>query len=384
MEGCDVSWWITARVNSSLKRRYSVGRDRRGASAILWANARRLILAPAFKQIPPLDQYTQLLLGHAAMEHPEAAIGMNVAQPSFAEGPHDLFDPARDQRRFFNFVVLDVDNADPQADLRVEFEQIGQRPVATAGEFENEVIGMQGIEKGDQVAPETFLYCLPPVIAEADMDCFLCPDSIEHMVDRLGRPLPVLRMPADVRLVQLNDRGVDRFELLAQDYRQIQRQLRRSRIVAVRQDFGQHMRARTGELQRPPGKPAHGSEIAGKIESRLSDLSVNDARRGGAIVEPPVCAESIEIGQRKARSDPVHLREEVIDHSVRFRMAWIKSLQFSIADHIQSCKLLSFQDRQDRILQGDTRAVSHQPGGDRITPHDGCFDLWLHALLVVC
>src|SRR5437773_12038432 len=110
MEGCDVSWWITARVNLSVKRRYSVGRDRRGASAILLANARRLILAPAFKQIPPLDQYTQLLLGHAAMEHPEAAIGMNVAQPSFAEGPHDLFDPARDQRRFFNFVVLDVDN----------------------------------------------------------------------------------------------------------------------------------------------------------------------------------------------------------------------------------------------------------------------------------
>ncbi len=88
------------------------------------------------------------------MEHPEAAIGMNVAQPSFAEGPHDLFDPARDQRRFFNFVVLDVDNADPQADLRVEFEEIGQLPVATAREFENEVIGMQGIEKGDQVAPE--------------------------------------------------------------------------------------------------------------------------------------------------------------------------------------------------------------------------------------
>ncbi len=149
-------------------------------------------------------------------------------------------------------------------------------------------------------------------------------------------------MPADVRLVQLNDRGVDRFELLAQDCRQIQRQLRRSRIMAIRQYFGQHMRARTRELQRPPGKPAHGSEIAGKIESSLSDLSGNDTGRDGAIVEPPVGAESIEIGQGKARSDPFHLRDEVIDHSVRFRMAGIKSLQFSIADHIQSCKLLSF------------------------------------------
>src|SRR3989442_14088380 len=118
MDGCDVSWWITASVTSSLKRRYSdecaARSRRRGAIAAPWANSRRLILAPAFKQIPSLHHCTQLSIRHTAMQHPKTTIRMDIAKPSRAQSAHDLLEATRDQFRFFNFIVLDVDNADSQ------------------------------------------------------------------------------------------------------------------------------------------------------------------------------------------------------------------------------------------------------------------------------
>jgi hypothetical protein len=62
----------------------------------------------------------QLPIRYAALQHPETAVGMDIAQPAFSERLDDPVDPARNNIRLFHFIVLDIDYTDTQGDLAVE------------------------------------------------------------------------------------------------------------------------------------------------------------------------------------------------------------------------------------------------------------------------
>ena len=128
----------------------------KGAPAIPVSRARRVILAPGFKEISPFHQGAQLPIGHTARLHPQTAVGMNVSQPSLAQGFRNFFDPAGDEIGAFDFVVLDVDNSDPEGNCRIQGAEIDQFPAAPAREFKHHVIRSSEFRKGSNSFQKPF------------------------------------------------------------------------------------------------------------------------------------------------------------------------------------------------------------------------------------
>src|SRR5437867_9639469 len=164
---------MVAPVSLSRKRRYSeppaFPSGIKGARDTLSSRARRVKSCPAFKEIPPIHQRTQLPISYAALQHPETTVGMDVAQPALSKRPDDFIDTARDEIRLFHFVVLDIYHAYPQGDFGVEPLKNRQLRIAAAGEFKHQMVRAQGIQERQQVAPESLLDRLSRVVAETDV-----------------------------------------------------------------------------------------------------------------------------------------------------------------------------------------------------------------------
>lgn len=73
----------------------------------------------------------------------------------------------------FDVVDLDVDHADAEADARIDLLQGVQVACRTVGEFEDQVIGAQFVEKVEQGAPLALLDGLAAVVAKAKVDGLL-------------------------------------------------------------------------------------------------------------------------------------------------------------------------------------------------------------------
>ena len=77
----------------------------------------------------------------------------------------------------------------PRPIFGIEVAEHLQLVVAAPRELQDEMIGAQRVQEGDQVAPETAQHRLAAVVAEADVHRLLVQDPVEDVVDRLGRPL---------------------------------------------------------------------------------------------------------------------------------------------------------------------------------------------------
>ena len=99
------------------------------------------------KKVPTHCKGCDLAVRHRAFEHPEAAVRMDVADPSVPhhglcvlDGPGDLFGG-------LDVVHLDIDDPeadpDPLVDILDGLEIFGR----SMGEFEDEMVGVQGIEE---------------------------------------------------------------------------------------------------------------------------------------------------------------------------------------------------------------------------------------------
>src|SRR5215470_9376062 len=77
-------------------------------------------LMATLEQVAAFDQGAHLAVGDAPVEHPEAAIRMNIFEPALAGLIDDHFDARGDELWAFNFVVFDVNDTDAEADVRIE------------------------------------------------------------------------------------------------------------------------------------------------------------------------------------------------------------------------------------------------------------------------
>src|SRR5215510_16124859 len=97
-------------------------------------------LRAPLEQITSFDQGAHLAVGDAPVEHPEAAVRVNIFEPAIAGLPDNRFDTGSDELRAFDFVVLDVYDSDAEADVRIEVAKHFQLVVAPPRKFEHEVI----------------------------------------------------------------------------------------------------------------------------------------------------------------------------------------------------------------------------------------------------
>ena len=71
-----------------------------------------------FVEVTPLDQRTNISIGDAALEHPEAAIRMDIGDPSSSDRFVGRLNRTRNGVGGFDFGLLDVDDAETKPYLR--------------------------------------------------------------------------------------------------------------------------------------------------------------------------------------------------------------------------------------------------------------------------
>src|SRR2546422_9755979 len=86
----------------------------------------------AFKQIAAFDECPHLAIGDAALKHPEATIGMDVADALRSKCLRRVLETARNQLRRLDRVVFDIDDTQAESDVRVEIAKGFELIVAAA------------------------------------------------------------------------------------------------------------------------------------------------------------------------------------------------------------------------------------------------------------
>src|SRR5271155_926071 len=79
-------------------------------------------------------------------------------------------------------------------------------------------------------------------------------------------------------------------------------------------------------------------------------------------------------------ADPFHLRNKIINHPVRFRVAGIETHQLAIRNQVQAREFLRLQHGHHRVAQHQPRCIAHQPRRHWITAHNRCLDSRIHAV----
>src|SRR5580704_15361714 len=93
-------------------------------------------LRPALEQISTFDERLHLAVHHAALQHPETAVRVDIVQAIRTEDLHDVFNPRRHQVGALHFVVLDIDQTNSQANSWIEIGQHRQFLIASACELQ--------------------------------------------------------------------------------------------------------------------------------------------------------------------------------------------------------------------------------------------------------
>ena len=128
---------------------------------------------------------------------------MHELHPTGAQSAFRLLDSMGDFLGRLDVIDLDVDHAQPDPDLRTDLLQRLKVILRAVGKFENEVIGMQGVEKLNQGLPFAGLNGLPSIVAKAKMNPGRTLEGIKDAVDGLGGKRAVFRTTRNVGLVHL-------------------------------------------------------------------------------------------------------------------------------------------------------------------------------------
>ena len=238
--------------------------------------------ADAFETVAAQRQRAHLGIGDRALEHPEAAVRVDVAHAPCAQHLLGAFDGARHLVGAFHVGGLDVDHAQAEADLRLQVLERRQFLARAVRAFQHDVVGMQRVQVVHQLVPGALLHRLPAVVAEAQVHGRRARHRVEHAVDGRCGPLPFVGVARQVGLVDLHDVGVEVLHLLGQRVGNGMRHLRRVAVVLVDQRLGQHVRAGDGELEgarRQRLGPRAGQR---QVQAAVADGADHRAGRAGA------------------------------------------------------------------------------------------------------
>jgi hypothetical protein len=190
-------------------------------------------------------------IGDAALEHPEAAIGMDELHAAGTELLFGGLDAAGDLVGGFDVVHLDVHDTETDADFRIEVLQgieIGRR---TMRELQHEVVGMQRVQKADQRGPFAFLDGLAAVVAEAEVDGFAAFDGIEHAIDARSGDGRIGGIAGDVGFIDLHAVALQFSGLSGQGIGDGHVQRGEVVVMRIQQRAGEHVGAGERELEGP-------------------------------------------------------------------------------------------------------------------------------------
>ena len=97
----------------------------------------------ALEKIPAFRQGFELAVGDAAFEHPEAAVGMDVADASWADEIRCVLNTACDLVCGFDVVHFDVHHAQSDADAWIEIAQCFEVRGWAMSELKHEMVSVK-------------------------------------------------------------------------------------------------------------------------------------------------------------------------------------------------------------------------------------------------
>ena len=129
-------------------------------------------------EVAAFHQRFHLAVGDGALVHPEPAVGVDPLDAALAEDLGGVVDAGGDLVGGFDGIGLDVDDAQADGQVGAKGFEVVELGIASEGEFEDDVVGVEGVEEVGELGPGAVLDGLAAVVAEAEMNgTFRAPSS---------------------------------------------------------------------------------------------------------------------------------------------------------------------------------------------------------------
>ena len=286
-----------------------------------------------------------------------------------ADRPGRFLDAGGDEAGALDHRRLDVDDAEAEADSRVDLPEVGELAVAAVGELEQHVVAAQVAEVVDELIPAPLLDRLAAVVAEAEVHRRRPGNRVEDAVDSLECPLPLPWMPRKVGLVHLDHVGVDLRHLCGEYVGKGEAELGGRAVMAVEKGLGQHVGAGQGELQGASGEAAGEPVVARQVEGPLCERAFDHGARPGAEGHPLVPAELRGVGPGDLAAHVLQRPHEVLDHAVGFGVVDVEPGELAVGDDVDAGILLRLEHHRHGVGERLPRRHRRQPVRDRVTAH---------------
>ena len=295
---------------------------------------------------------------------------MDVADAIRAEDFFGALEGARNFVGGLDVIHFDVDDAEAEGEARIDVLESIEVGGWTMGEFEDEVVGVEVVEKGDERGPFAFLDGLAAVIAEAEVHGFFDTDGIEDPIDRFRSEGAVGGIAGDVGFVDLDARAIQVGHLCGESVGNREGEFREAVVVLVEKCAREHIRAGNSELEWPACDRGGAGAVFGEVQDAFGDRGGDD---GGGFIAPAhffFGAEGGGVAAADFAADAAEFVDEVFDHPVGVGMIDVEAVEFAISGEVDAGLALKIEDDargvDERLFAGQCgKPIRDRIGADR-------------------
>ena len=283
------------------------------------------------------------------------------------------FDSRGDFVGGFDMVHLDVDHADAEGDFLVDVFEGIEVAGGTMGEFEDEVVGVKGVEEIEEGLPVALLDRLAAVVAEAEVDgaLGLVVDGVEDEVHRGGGEGGVFGIAGDVGFVDLDAGGREAGHLGGEDVAKGHGEFVEAAVVVVEQRAREHVGARDGKLEVTAGDGGGALAISEQVEGALAEGTGDDTSGLAAETHRVMAGEFFGDGAADLAIDAGHGTNEVFDHAVGVGVVDVETVELAVGGKVDASLVLDVENYARGVNDGLLGRKGREPVWNRIGTDGG-------------
>jgi hypothetical protein len=224
------------------------------------------------------------------------------------------------------------------------------------GEFQNEVIGVQGVEKFQEWGPSAFLDGLSTIVSKAKVDGFGAGEGVKEAIDGRCGQGAIGRIAGDVGFIHLETGAGKIGHLGCEGIGEGQRQRLKIPVMLIKQRPGQHVRAGDREFEVTTGDLGGAGAIFGEVEGALGDFIDDHASGFGTEFHFAPGAEGNGVATTHVGTDAAEAAQEIFNHAIGVGVVDIETIQLAIGGQIDSGLALGIKNDpggvDDRLFTG--------------------------------
>ena len=283
------------------------------------------------------------------------------------------FDARGDFVGGLDVVHFDVDHADAEGDFFVDVFEGIEVAGRTVGEFEDEVVSVEGVEEIKEGLPVALLDRLAAVVAEAEVDgaLGLVVDGVEDEVHRSGGEGSVFGVAGDVGFVDLDAGGGEAGHLGGEDVAEGHGEFVEAAVVVVEQRAREHVGARDGELEVTAGDGGGALAIGQQVEGAFAEGAGDNASGLAAETHRVMAGEFFGDGAADLAVDAGHGTNEVFDHAIGVGVVDVEAVELAVGGQVDAGLVLDVENDARGVDDGLLGRKSREPVRNRIGTNGG-------------